>query len=158
MEKEEIKDGLSNDEIEEIKRAFKKYDINKTGKIKPKIFLKEMLSMGLNMKAPLIYKIITELDNEENEKNGGISIDEVLNIINNKLGNTESEEGIKHIFDLFKDNPEDNILSLNSLKRLASSFGISVTDEEIKNMLERSSESGEGLTFDEFCKVMIKQK
>ena len=158
MEKEEIKDGLSNDEIEEIKRAFKKYDINKTGKIKPKIFLKEMLSMGLNMKAPLIYKIITELDNEENEKNGGISIDEVLNIINNKLGNTESEEGIKHIFDLFKDNPEDNILSLNSLKRLASSFGISVTDEEIKNMLERSSESGEGLTLDEFCKVMIKQK
>ena len=156
-EKIEIKDGLSNEEIEEIKRAFNKYDINKTGKIKPKIFLKEMLSMGLNIKAPLIYKVIIELDTEENEKNGGVPIDGVLNLINDKLGNTESENGIKHIFDLFKEKPEDNVISLNSLKTFATSFGIAITDEEIKNMLERASESGEGLTFEEFCKVMIKQ-
>ena len=38
------------------------------------------------------------------------------------------------------------------------SFGIKITDEELKNMLERASENGEGLTFDEFCKVMIKQQ
>ena len=156
-EKKEIKDGLSNEEIEEIKRAFNKYDINKTGKINPKIFLKEMASMGLNIKAPLIFNIMKELDTEENEKNGGISIDGVVNLINEKLGNTGSEDGIKHIFDLFKENSEDNIVSLNSLKKMASSFGIVISDEEIKNMLERSSESGEGLTFDEFCKVMIKQ-
>ena len=154
----EIKDGLSNEEIEEIKRAFNKYDINKTGKIEPKRFIKEMLSMGLNMKAPYIYKIIKEFDTEETEKNGGVPIDEILNAMNNQLGNTDSEEGIKHIFDLFKENPEDNTLSLDSLKKLAFSFGIKITDEELKNMLERASESGEGLAFDEFCKVMIKQQ
>ena len=154
----EMKDGLSEEEIEEIKRAFNKYDINKTGKIEPKRFLKEMLSMGLNMKAPYIYKIMKEFDTEEVEKNGGVPIDEILNAMNNQLGNTESEEGIKHIFDLFKENPEDDTLSLNSLKKIAFSFGIKITDEEIKNMLERASENGEGLTFDEFCKVMIKQQ
>ncbi len=158
MAEEEIKDGLSNEEIEEIKNAFDKYDLEKTGKIKPKQFLKEMSSMGFNIKAPYIYKLISELDTEEAEKNGGVPIDEIFKAINNKLGNTESEEGIKQIFELFKENPDDNTLSLDSLKGIASSFGISITDEEIKNMLEKASESGEGLTFEEFCKLMIKQK
>ena len=40
------------------------------------------------------------------------------------------------------------------MKELANSFGMNVTDEEIKNMLERASENGEGLTFEEFCKIM----
>ncbi len=158
MAEEEIKDGLSNEEIEEIKNAFDKYDLEKTGKIKPKQFLKEMSSMGFNIKAPYIYKLISELDTEEAEKNGGVPIDDIFKAINNKLGNTESEEGIKQIFELFKENPDDNTLSLDSLKGIASSFGISITDEEIKNMLEKASESGEGLTFEEFCKLMIKQK
>ena len=155
MLEKEIKDGLSNDEIEEIKRAFNKYDFNKTGKIKPKQFLKEMNSMGLNIKAPIIYKIITEFDTEENDKKGGISIDDLLNTMNNTLGNTENEEGIKHIFDLFKENPNDKSLNINSLKRCANSFGIKITDEEIKNMFERASENGEELTFEEFYKLMI---
>ena len=158
MAEEEIKDGLSNEEIEEIKNAFDKYDLEKTGKIKPKQFLKEMSSMGFNIKAPYIYKLISELDTEEAEKNGGVPIDDIFKAINNKLGNTESEEGIKQIFELFKENPDDNTLSLDSLKGIASSFGIPITDEEIKNMLEKASESGEGLTFEEFCKLMIKQK
>ena len=154
---EKEKEGLSAEEIEEIKRAFNKYDFNKTGKIKPKQFLKEMASMGLNIKAPYIYQIISDFDTEEVEKNGGVSIDEILNTINTKLGNTETEEGIKHIFDLFKENPEDNTLSLDTLKGMANSFGINISDEEIKNMLERASASGDSLTFDEFCKVMIKK-
>ena len=158
MAEEEIKDGLSNEEIEEIKNAFDKYDLEKTGKIKPKQFLKEMSSMGFNIKAPYIYKLIRELNTEEAEKNGGVPIDDIYKVINNKLGYTESEEGIKQIFELFKENPDDNTLSLDSLKGIASSFGISITDEEIKNMLEKASESGEGLTFEEFCKLMIKQK
>ena len=155
MSEKEIKYGLSNDEIEEIKRAFNKYDFNKTGKIKPKQFLKEMNSMGLNIKAPIIYKIITEFDTEENEKKGGISIDELLNAMNNTLGNTENEDGIRHIFDLFKENPNDKSLNISSLKRIANSFGIKITDEEIKNMFERASENGEELTFEEFYKLMI---
>ena len=154
MSEKLLKDGLLEEEIEEIKNAFKKYDINKTGKINVKRFVKEMLSIGLDIKAPLIYKIFTELDTEEREKNGGITIDEVLNIINNKIGNTNNEEGMKICFKLLKENSEDKYLDLNKMKELANSFGMNVTDEEIKNMLERASENGEGLTFEEFCKIM----
>ena len=154
MSEKLLKDGLLEEEIEEIKNAFKKYDINKTGKINVKRFVKEMPSIGLDIKAPLIYKIFTELDTEEREKNGGITIDEVLNIINNKIGNTNNEEGMKNCFELLKENSEDKYLDLNKMKELANSFGMNVTDEEIKNMLEKASDNGNGLTFEEFSKII----
>ena len=119
-----------------------------------KRFIKEMLSIGFDQRAPLIYKIFAELDTEETTKKGGVTIDEVLNIINQKIGNTKNEEGMKNIFNLLKNNTEEKYLSLNKMKELANSFGMNVTDEEIKNMLERASENGEGLTFEEFCKIM----
>ena len=151
-------DGLLEEEIEEIKNAFKKYDINKTGKIDVKRFIKEMLSIGLDQKAPLIYKIFCELDTEETVKNGGVSIEEVLNKMNKKIGNTKNKEGMENIFELLKNNSEDKYLSLNKLKELTNSFGMNVSDEEIKDMLERASENGEGLTFDEFIKIMEDDK
>ena len=154
MSEKITKDGLLDEEIEEIKNAFKKYDINKTGKINVKRFIKEMLSIGLDIKAPLIYKMFTELDTDEIDKNGGITLDQVLNIINNKIGNTHNEEGMKNIFELLKENSNDKYLNLNKMKELANSFGMNVTDEEVKNMLEKTSDNGNGLTFEEFSKIM----
>ena len=154
MSEKITKDGLLDEEIEEIKNAFKKYDINKTGKINVKRFIKEMLSIGLDIKAPLIYKMFTELDTDEIDKNGGIILDQVLNIINNKIGNTHNEEGMKNIFELLKENSDDKYLNLNKMKELANSFGMNVIDEEIKNMLEKASDNGNGLTFEEFSKIM----
>ena len=151
-------DGLLEEEIEEIKNAFKKYDINKTGKIDVKRFIKEMLSIGLDQKAPLIYKIFCELDTEETLKNGGISLEKELNKMNHKIGNTKDKEGMENIFELLKNNSEDKYLSLNKLKELSNSFSMNVSDEEIKDMLERASENGEGLTFDEFIKIMEDDK
>ena len=145
---------MFGEEIEEIKNAFEKYDTNKTGKINPKTFLKEMSSIGLNIKAPMLFSLISELDNEDNEKKGGISIDELLNVINDKLGNEKSEEGLKKIFNLFKENSEDKNISLNSLKNLSQELGISISEEEIKAMLEKASDGVDGLTFEEFKKVM----
>ena len=158
MTEKKQKDGLLDEEIEEIKLAFKKYDINKTGKIDVKRFIKEMLSIGLDIRAPLIFKIFTDLDTEEIEKNGGVTIEEVLNKINNKLGNTQNEEGLKNIFELLKENSEDKYLSLNKMKELASSFGMNITDEEIKYMLEKGANNEEGLTFEEFCDIMKNEK
>ena len=149
-----IKNGLLDEEIEEIRNAFKKYDINKTGKIDVKRFLKEMISIGLEIRAPIIYKIFKDLDNEETEKKGGISLDEILNIMNNKLGDLKSEDRMKNVFELLKGNSEEKYLSLDKMKELANSFGMDVTNEETKDMLERASNNGEGLTFEEFCKIM----
>ena len=153
-----LKDGLLQEEIEEIKSAFKKYDINNTGKINVKRFLKEMQSIGLDIKASFIFKIFADLDNEDTDKKGGLTIDEVLNILNKKIGNINNEEGMKNSFELLKEDSDSKFLSLNKMKELATSFGIDITNEEIKNMLEKTTDNIDGLTFEEFCKIMKDKK
>ena len=153
-----LKDGLLQEEIEEIKSAFKKYDINNTGKINVKRFLKEMQSIGLDIKASFIFKIFTDLDKEDTDKKGGVTLDEVLNILNKKIGNINNEEGMKNSFELLKEDSDSKFLSLNKMKELATSFGIDITNEEIKNMLEKATDNIDGLTFEEFCKIMNDKK
>ena len=158
MTEKTSKDGLLQEEIEEIKSTFKKYDLNNTGKINVKRFIKEMQSIGLDIKASLIFKIFTELDNEETDKKGGVTIDEVLDIMNKKIGNTNNEEGMKKAFELLKEDSDSKSLNLNKMKELATNFGIDITNEEIKNMLKKATNNADGLTFEEFCKIMSDDK
>ena len=148
---------LLPEEIEEIKDAFAALDGEKKGKLDIKFFKKAMLSLGFDLKEPFIAEFINELDTPEIEKNGGILIDDFINALNKKIGNTNSEEGVKKIFEMLKDEPTDQTITLDSLKKNARQFGIKVSTEELKNMLNRVSANGEELTFEEFNKVITKE-
>ena len=78
--------NLSEENIEKIKDAFELVDSNGEGIFYPKEFKTNMEKMGLHEKEPFVYSIINELDTEEAEKNG-ISFDDFMKIIDNKLGN-----------------------------------------------------------------------
>ena len=97
--------GLSSEEVDEIKQAFDLFDTNGTGKIDPKELKAAMQSLGFDSKNPTIYQLIADLDTPEAEKNGGINFDDFVDAINDKLGDKESKEGIRRIFDLFIDDP-----------------------------------------------------
>ena len=148
---------LLPEEIQEIKDAFAAFDEGNKGKLDIKFFKKAMESLGFDLKEPFIAELINELNTPENEKNGGILIDDFIKAINNKIGNTNSEEGTKKIFEMFKDEPTDKTITLDTLKKNAREFGIKVSTEELKNMLNRVSSNGKELTFEEFNKVITKQ-
>lgn len=149
--------GLSSDEVEEIKQAFDLFDTNGTGKIDPKELKAAMQSLGFDSKNPTIYSLIADLDTPEAERNGGINFDDFVDAINQKLGDKESKEGIRRIFDLFIDDPNADTITLSSLKKIAKELGENMTDEELKDMLERASQNGVELTFEEFYDIMTKK-
>ena len=91
------------------------------------------------------------------EKNGGIDFDTFINAINEKLGDKESKEGIQRIFELFIDDPNESTITLNSLKKIARELGENMSNEELKDMLERASQNGTELTFEEFYEIMTKK-
>ena len=92
--------GLSSEEVDEIKQAFDLFDTNGTGKIDPKELKAAMQSLGFDSKNPTIYQLIADLDTPEAERNGGITFEDFVDAINDKLGDKESKEGIRRIFDL----------------------------------------------------------
>ena len=128
---------LSEEEIAKIKDAFDIVDSRGRGKFDPRDFKSSMESSGLHEKEPLIYSIICELDTEEAENNG-VTFDELIKAINDKIGNKNSREGVRKIFDLF-----------------VNEFGEKLTNEQLKELLEKASRNGNELTFDEFYNVLI---
>ena len=144
---------LTEDEISKIKDTFDLLDTQGTEHFYPKDFVSLMESNGIHEKEPFIYSIIKELDTEEVEKNG-ISFDTLINVINNKLGHKKSKEGIKKIFDLFKDEKSDTI-NLLALKKAGNKYGQKMTNEQYKLLIEKASKNGNEITFDDFYKIMI---
>ena len=151
------KGGLSGDEVEEIRQAFELFDTNGTGMIDPKELKAAMQSLGFDTKNPTIFQLIADLDTAESEKNGGIDFDTFINAINEKLGDKESKEGIQRIFELFIDDPNESTITLNSLKKIARELGENMSNDELKDMLERASQNGTELTFEEFYEIMTKK-
>ena len=145
--------NISEENIEKIKNAFELLDSKGEGKFYPKEFKLNMENYGLNEKEPFIYSIINELDTQEAEKNG-VSFEELIKVIDDKLGNKKTKEGIKKIFELFLDKKEDNSITLLALKKAGNKYGHRLTNEQYKLLIEKASQNGKEITFDDFYKIM----
>lgn len=150
-------DNLSPEEYEEIKQAFELFDTNSTGRINPQELKQAMQSLGFDSRNPTIYDMICELDTPEHQKKGGIDIETFVGAINNKLGDKETDEGIRRIFQLFVSDPDATSITANDLKRIAKELGETMSQEEINDMLKRASSSGHDLTYQEFHDIMTKK-
>jgi len=149
--------GLSQDEVDEIRQAFDLFDTNQTGKIDPKELKAAMQSLGFDTKNPTIFQMIAELDTTDAQKRGGIDFDTFVEAINDKLGDKETKQGIERIFNLFIDDPSSDTITLTSLRRIAKELGEQMSSDELKDMLERASNNGTDLTFEEFYDIMTKK-
>ena len=146
--------GLTEDEIEEIREAFALFDTDGSGVINPKELKAAMHSLGFEAKNPTIYSMISELDNHENAN--GINFDQFLDAITDKLGNKETREGIYRIFQLFDDEKTGHI-HIHNLRRVAKELGETMSQDELKEMLERAASNGDSITFEDFYFIMTKK-
>jgi centrin-1 len=149
--------ALSNEEMEEIKQAFDLFDTNNTGKINPSELKQAMQSLGFNDRNPTIFSMICDLDTPQAAKNGGITLEVFVDAINEKLGDKESIEGVRRIFQLFTSDPNAEAIDASDLHRIARELGETMTKEELNDMLKRASASGNSLTFNEFYDIMTKK-
>ena len=155
MEKEDI-NNLTEEEIEKIRDAFDVVDSRGRGKFDPKEFKVNMESTGMHEKESLIYSIFDDLDTEESENNG-VTFEQLIEAINKKLGNRNTKEGARKIFELFVDKKDSQTITLHALKKAANEFGQKMTNEQLKELFEKASRNGNELTFDEFYKVLNKK-
>jgi Ca2+-binding EF-hand superfamily protein len=90
------------EETKELREAFKLFSDTK-GRAKPADLKKALLTIEFDRKNPIIFKLVDELDTEEN--NDGITFDAFSRHINDGLGDIDTKENIKKItnnFNLFK--------------------------------------------------------
>lgn len=146
--------GLTEDEVEEIREAFNLFDTDGSGMIDPKELKAAMQSLGFETKNPTIYQMIADLDRDGG---GPIDFEEFLDAITSKLGDKESREGIQKIFNLFDDDRTGTI-TLKNLKRVARELGETMSEDELREMLERADSNGDGeISFEDFYAIMTKK-
>ncbi len=143
-------------ELEEIRKGFEMFDVNGTGKIIPIEVKEAMDSMNMKEKHPFIYEVIESLCCEkEFRNNDGISIEDLVNYVYDKVNDNETNMGLRQLFDALKE-PESETISMNTFIKLAKEYGDDegISEDELKYLLEKTQMGGDELTFDEFYTIM----
>ena len=146
------------DDLEEIRKGFEMFDVDKTGVINPEELLEVMDSMNLKEKNPFIYELIESLNSEkEFRKKGGVTLEELVNYVYSKVDDTESNIGIRQIFDVINDRDTDTV-QMSTFYTLSRDYGDQLSEDEIRYLLEKTQMGGEDLNFDEFYTIMKSSK
>ena len=66
----------------------------------------------------------------------------------------KTTEGLETIFSLFIDNPDKETISFNNFKKICNELDAWISEQELRNILDASTENGKELTFEEFEKYM----
>ena len=139
---------------DEIKETFEFFDANGDGRINAREIRGAMQSIGYDEKNPVVYEVITELDNPRNKNSGGATFSDFCQTVNYRVPDRETTEDLRKVFNLFLDDPNSNTTSLESIKRVADELGENIEEIELNAMLNKASKAGARLTFDDFVAIM----
>ena len=137
----------------EIKETFELFDAN-DGKINAREIRGAMMNIGYDEKNPVVYEVMSELDNSRSKNAGGATFNDFCQTVNYRVPERESTEDLRRVFNLFLDDPNSNTTSLESIKRVADELGENIEELELNAMLNKASKAGAKLTFDDFVAIM----
>ena len=140
-------------DLSELKQAFDLFDVNKIGKIDPKETVAAMRSLNFDMKNPELFKIMKELDTPENNL---VDYPTFAAHIVGKISDKKTEAGLRTIFNLFVDDPSEDVITILTLKRIVKDLGETESEEEINRLLSNKGGANAVLTFQEFVDFMKK--
>lgn len=143
-----------SDDLEEIRKGFEMFDVDGKGIIDPIELLEAMNSMNIKEKNPFIYEMIESLCSEkEFKKKNGVTLDELVEYVYNKVNDTETNIGLRQIYDVINDRDTDNV-SMSTFYTLARDYGDQLSEDQIRELLEKTQMGGSELNFEEFKTIM----
>ena len=128
-------------------------DYDKKGLVEPKEILAVLRSSKCHEKNPILYALISEIDNEENRE--GISFQQFINLFTVGLVKNTSQEHIANLFKLV-DETGTGTLKLESLAKLVKIVGETISTEELREMMKKLG-NGNEITFEQFYGIMTQK-
>ena len=98
---------------------------------------------------PILFDIICDLEGNE-----WCSWAKFAFHVYNSITDRNTDEGLRTLFDLFIDDPEKETITFDTFKRICNEVGENMSDEEMRNILEITTQSGNDINFEDFCQYM----
>ena len=146
---------LTRKELGAVKKMFRLFQ-DRDGTIDPHEVITSMQTLRLNEKSPIIYELFEEFDTPENSKNR-LDYEQFVELLNQKLSDKDSQKSIERFYEAFLSNSNKDVIDFDVIKKVAQDVGDDITDEQIRSLLERCSQNGKHMTFEEFYDVMTKK-
>ena len=135
------KNGLTEDEVLEIKEAFDLFDTDKSGEIDVNELKQALLNLGIDTKNQTLQNMLADID-----KNGdaNIDFDEFINMMTAKMSDKDTREDLEKVFELFIGDDNTDKIDIRHLKRVCKELNENMSDEELNEMIVRADSDRDG--------------
>eukprot|EP00123_Amoebidium_parasiticum_P022758 comp9429_c0_seq1/m.4482 comp9429_c0_seq1/g.4482 ORF comp9429_c0_seq1/g.4482 comp9429_c0_seq1/m.4482 type:complete len:163 (-) comp9429_c0_seq1:325-813(-) len=131
---------LTKEEEQNIKEAFEALDRDGSGSIDAKALGMVMAQLGLEVSREEVRRMMADIDVDGN---GTIDYGEFRSLMTDKMSAKDSKKDILAAFNLFDDDHTGKI-SFKNLKRVANDLGETLTDEQLREMIQEADRDGDG--------------
>ena len=145
---------LSRKELLSVKKLFRLYQ-DRDGTIDPHEIITSMQTLKLNEKSPVIYELFEEFDTPENSRNR-LDYDDFIELLNEKLSDKDSDKALQRYYELFLGDSPSETLTFENIKKVVEEVGDDMTDTQTRQLLERATQNGKDMTYEEFHDIMTK--
>ena len=140
------KNGLTEDEVLEIKEAFDLFDTDKSGEIDVNELKQALMNLGIDTKNQTLQNMLADIDKNGN---ANIDFDEFIDMMTAKMSDKDTREDLEKVFELFIGDDDTDKIDIRHLKRVC---------KELNEMIVRADSDRDGkVTFEDFYAIMTKK-
>lgn len=144
---------LTEEQIEDFKKAFLLFDKDGNGRITADELSDVMQSLGQKPSDSEVEAMIQQADQDGD---GSIDFLEFLEVMASKIGENSFEDDLREAFQLF-DRDNNGYISKREMRFVMSSLGEQITDAGVDNMMREVDLDGDGrVNYEEFIRMMKK--
>ena len=140
---------LPEGDLTELKKAFDILDIHGNQKLQIKQIMKALDDIQFFRTDPTIYSIFKDLSDKET-----CSWPKFASFANARLTDRETKEGLSTIYNLFINDPNKDTLDFDTFKKICSELDCGLSEKQLNEILQASTNNGNEITFKEFEQYM----
>ena len=145
------KPEFSKEELHSFQKAFKLF-ADKNGYMNLNNMAIAMKELKFDESEPVVYDIISEM---ETEIKGGLTYDDFIDKLTEKLQDRESQRATERVYELFVPDP-NGTLNFQTLKKVVQQIGDNTPDEDLQRLIKNGASNGTDIPYEEFHSIMTK--
>ena len=145
------KPEFSKEELLSLEKAFRLF-ADRNGIVNLNNMVIAMKELKFDESEPVIFDLMAEL---ETEVQHGLTYDEFIDKLTEKLGDRESQRATERVYELFVKDPKGT-LNYEALKNVATEIGDQTPDEELQRLIKNGASNGTDIPYEEFHSIMTK--